>query len=219
MSTITTSSSPSRFDQLVAMGAVGTELRSPFALPRGPIGRLAGRLMAKGDAQHVEVARLVAATNPGCVLEVGFGPGQLIAHLLQLGSGVHVGGVEPSELMIDVACRRNRAAVEAGHVDLRIGAAAAIPWPNEHFDVVVSVNTVAMWPDLDAATAEMGRVLCPGGELIVAWHSATSPRRVSRRLALDQATLDGIARSIERSVGPVRRRTTDHSELFTAVRR
>lgn len=50
----------------------------------------------------------------------------------------------------------------------REARAEALPFADESFDLVVSYLTLIDIPDLDAAVAEMARVLAPGGTLLVA---------------------------------------------------
>jgi ubiquinone/menaquinone biosynthesis C-methylase UbiE len=45
--------------------------------------------------------------------------------------------------------------------------AEAIPFPDEHFDVVVCINALDHVDDVERATAEMCRVLVPGGLLLL----------------------------------------------------
>ena len=43
-------------------------------------------------------------------------------------------------------------------------------------DLVVSVNNVPMWPDIDAGLAEVRRILAAGGQVLIAWHGGHDPR-------------------------------------------
>ena len=52
------------------------------------------------------------------------------------------------------------------------GDAANLPYADTSFDKVFSVHTLYFWPDLDAGLREMQRVLRPGGDLLLAFHSS-----------------------------------------------
>ena len=52
-------------------------------------------------------------------------------------------------------------------VDLRVGWANALPWPDASFDMVVSCNMFHYITHPIAAVREMDRVLVPGGRLLI----------------------------------------------------
>jgi ubiquinone/menaquinone biosynthesis C-methylase UbiE len=137
----------------------------------GPAGRLAGPVMARmnRDMERAAVAEL-APRPDDAVLAVGFGPGVGIAELVRhLPDGV-IGGVDPSEAMLQQARRRNASAIASGQVLLESGTAARIPWPDATFSGVVAVNSMQLWDPLDASLQEVARVLAPGGLLVTVTH-------------------------------------------------
>ncbi|HZB30549.1 MAG TPA: class I SAM-dependent methyltransferase, partial [Streptosporangiaceae bacterium] len=101
-------------------------------------------------------------------------------------------GVDPSPDMRDLAMRRNRRAAAAGRLDLRVGTAAATGFPDAAFDHVVTVNTVAIWPDLEAGLRELHRVTRPGGDVVIAWHGGRAPTRIGRHLLLPETALTRV---------------------------
>jgi SAM-dependent methyltransferase len=188
---------------------------SPFALPTGWLGRLAGRFMLWTNRQDdlLDVLDL----RPGQrVLEVGYGPGGLIRLLTRRADGVHVIGVDPAPAMRDLASSTNRAAVRAGRVELRLGTAGHTGLADASVDRVVSVNNVALWPDLDAGVRELHRVVRPGGTVVLAWHGGTAPTRIARRLRLPADKLDRIEASLCRQFTSVARRQVPSLDVFIA---
>jgi SAM-dependent methyltransferase len=89
--------------------ALQRPMTSPFAHPRGLRGRLAGRFMAatNGNSSR-EVAALVPLQPGQTVLEVGYGPGVLLAALERRPERPRLLGVEPSSEMARLAGRRGR---------------------------------------------------------------------------------------------------------------
>jgi ubiquinone/menaquinone biosynthesis C-methylase UbiE len=67
--------------------------------------------------------------------------------------------VDLSPHMIELA----DAALPGGAVELSVGDVAALPYPDDSFDVVVSSLSMHEWPEVDRASAELARVLRPGG--------------------------------------------------------
>lgn len=88
-----------------SMGNVGARLADlGFGRPRGPLGRIGGRLMARGNAATERHLVQLAELGPGDeVLVLGPGPG-IGLHVAAQHAKRAVGG-DPSELMLD-ACRR-----------------------------------------------------------------------------------------------------------------
>jgi SAM-dependent methyltransferase len=182
---------------------------NPFALPRGFLGRLAGRFMLLTNKQTEQLALL--DPKPGSrVLEVGFGPGGLIHQLLKVGATVC--GVDPSPEMVALAGKRNRSA------ELRVGTAAETGYPDEDFDHVVAVNNVAIWPDLEAGLRELHRVVRPGGTVLISWHGGTNPPRVTRGLRLPDDKLERIRGALEALCTTVTRHELSAQTAFLATR-
>jgi SAM-dependent methyltransferase len=63
--------------------------------------------------------------------------------------------------------RRNAAAVRAGRVVLRRGAAEHLPAFAEPFDKVLAVNNLGMWHEPDAGLQALHRRMRPGGRIAI----------------------------------------------------
>lgn len=192
---------------LIADGHV-VDHGSPFALPVGFRGRLASWYMGLPDAQHRELASTTSIGDSTRLIEIGFGPGQLLEMFHDRAPGLALAGVDPSELMVERARRRNPQA------DLYLGAAAAMPFPDGHADIVISVNNIPMWPDLDAGLAEIRRVLAPGGVAMLAWHGGHDPRGHQRRLVLQPDRKTAIDAAIRHRFPRTSARTLQHSDVW-----
>ena len=96
------------------------------------------------------------------LLDVGCGTGALLARLAGPHPTALLAGIDPVPEMLAVARRRLAPAV-----DLREGWAEALPFASERFDVVVSNNMLHYVRQPLAALREMGRVLRPGGRLVI----------------------------------------------------
>jgi SAM-dependent methyltransferase len=92
------------------------------------------------------------------VLDVGTGDGQVARLAASLGADVV--GLDPTWNQITVAKER-----AGGPVYLRSGA-ATLPFPDASFDVVVACLVFEHIEEVDAAIAEVGRVLEPGGRFL-----------------------------------------------------
>lgn len=170
-----------------------------FSNPQGMLGAVAGWLMARKNGPLAsEVAELVAPDAEARVLEVGFGPGLVVAELAARMPRGRVAGVDLSEVMLRQARRRNRHAVRAGQVDLRHACATALPFPDESFDAACSVNSLAFWPSSLAGLREIRRVLRPGGRVVIALRRRREGGGRFDRSA--RATSDARISEIEREI-------------------
>jgi SAM-dependent methyltransferase len=137
----------------------------------GPIGLIAAKIMARAnrEAEAEAIAELAPASDDD-VLVVGFGPGVGLWLLSRIITNGHIAGVDSSRVMLREARRRNRVAVDSGRIELRRGTADALPWPEESFDAVATVNTIQLWRPFPACVGEVARVLRPGGRLVSFTH-------------------------------------------------
>jgi arsenite methyltransferase len=145
-----------------------------FVQPRGLTGRLGGLVMARGRAQQQEVAELL--TDPGALLcEVGAGPGLMATLLGERHPELRLILVDPSPVMRSQAARRCADLIEKGRLTITDGTAENLGLADASCDMVLAVNSVALWPNPSAALAEIRRVLRPGARRLCC--PGTAPRR------------------------------------------
>jgi SAM-dependent methyltransferase len=198
-------------------GILDPSTNNPFAHPRGWAGRLAGRIMLWTNKQ-ADIVGAIGVQPGDDVLEIGYGPGGLIRLLADRTDAASIRGVDPSPEMRDQASRHNRKAVRTGRVRLDLGTADRTGLPDASVDRVVSVNNVAIWPDLEAAVGELHRVVRPGGTVVVAWHGGSTPSRIARSLRLPEEQLGRIERVLRGHFGEVDRHQLASVDVFTATR-
>lgn len=93
----------------------------------------------KYDGRWRKVADAMVATygiKPGMrILDVGSGKGFLMHDFLEAVPGVEVAGIDVSQYAIDHT-------MESVKPFCRVGGADKLPWPDKHFDLIVSINTL-----------------------------------------------------------------------------
>jgi ubiquinone/menaquinone biosynthesis C-methylase UbiE len=136
------------------------------------------RLFFKGNREWV------CSRAEGGVLEIAAGTARNLPLYPQ---GVTVTGVELSPEM--AALGRRRADELGRQIDLRVGDAERLDFPDERFDTVVCTYGLCTIPDDRAAIREAMRVLRPGGRLLLAEHVG-SPNPIVRAI---QRLLDPLA--------------------------
>jgi len=149
-------------------------LMRAFGRPQGWLGRVGGVVMARMNTDRSAwVTDLLDIRPTDGILEVGFGPGVVIAQLLQLVPDGSVAGVDPSPEMLAQAQRRTGSAAAAvdlpqvGRVDLREGTAASLPFADGRFDKALAINSMQVWPDAIGGLREIARVLKRDGTVAV----------------------------------------------------
>jgi ubiquinone/menaquinone biosynthesis C-methylase UbiE len=159
-------------------------MENMFCLPKGMLGSIGGRLMSLDRGLPSWVLDLLEIDPSDSVLEVGCGPGvglELAAARAYQGLVV---GIDPSETMLGMAQRRNRAQIEAGRVELRLGTVDQLPFGDATFDKAMTMNSLHLWQDPVAGLKEMMRTLRRGGRIAVAItrFSYASPDKFERHL-------------------------------------
>ena len=143
-----------------------------FHRPHGLGGRAAGWVMAHRGSnreRNLWAAELLDVQPEDRVLELGFGPGIAIEAMARRATRGVVVGVDHSEVMVRQATRRNRAAVRAGRVDLRLGNAEDLPAFDAPFDKILAVNSLMFWDDPVARLKELRALLRPGGRIAIVY--------------------------------------------------
>lgn len=139
-----------------------------FGKPRGLFGRIIERRMSKRTAGDAKWTVSLLSIRPGSrVLEIGFGGGLSTQLAGQEASEGFVAGIDHSNTMVQVARRRNAAAIRAGLMELNQGDAASISYPDASFDIVFSLHSIYFWNDPLECLKGCRRVLKPGGLLAI----------------------------------------------------
>jgi ubiquinone/menaquinone biosynthesis C-methylase UbiE len=141
--------------------------------------------------------RRICSRADGQTLEIAVGTGRNLAFYPR---DVPLTGIDLSSAMLALARRRARAF--GREVDLRLGDAQALDFPDDHFDTVVCTLALCTIPDERRALAEACRVLRADGQLLLIDHvrSPTAPVRwlewlldpLFRRLAGDHLLRDPL---------------------------
>ena len=92
------------------------------------------------------------------ILDVGIGTGYFAAYFLQF--KMDITGVDISERMLNVAKSR-------GLTNVFIGDASALDFPDETFDLVMSVTALEFLKEPEKAISEMVRVCRTGGRVVI----------------------------------------------------
>jgi trans-aconitate methyltransferase len=174
--------------------AVRTYLVRQFHRPSGPVGHVAGWVMATRssnvDRNRWAVEQLdVRPTDR--VLEIGFGPGVAVEALAARVTEGVVFGVDHSELMVKAARRRNTRAIGAGRVVLTTAGVDEVDDGLRPLDLVLAVNNLGMGPAPPSQLRRLHSLLRPGGRLAVGNQPRTAgaDAETARRAAEETAAM------------------------------
>jgi demethylmenaquinone methyltransferase/2-methoxy-6-polyprenyl-1,4-benzoquinol methylase len=118
-----------------------------------------GRLADRWSHESTEViaARLRDSLTDACecVLDVGGGTGALAARLAD--------ALDAKITVLDPTPEMVRYAPDRDDVEIVIGTAEEMPFPDDAFDALIVTDALHHFRDLDTATAQIARVVRPGG--------------------------------------------------------
>lgn len=152
-------------------GEMSTERTVPPGHPERPEGEDGIRLLERMNGGHHEDLALwglshLDIADDARALDIGCGGGANIARLLERAPRGHVCGLDFSPLSVQASREHNREAIAAGRCEVLEGNSNALPFQDGAFDVVTAFETVYYW-DIEAAFAEVARVLAPGGRFLI----------------------------------------------------
>lgn len=137
--------------------------------PHGLLSPLVARLLNRGNERVIAAAVDSAQIARGSVAaDIGFGGGVGLQLLLdRVGDHGVVHGIEIADDMLRRARSRFGGDVQSGRLRLSSGSLTALPLDDGSVDALITLNTVYFISELDAACAELARVLRPGGRAVI----------------------------------------------------
>lgn len=100
------------------------------------------------------------------VLDVGSGPGTAVVEAVKRFGAEHAIGIEPAGVLRRASALRAALRGAGATTKFIDGTAEALPVPDGCADVVIAVNSLHHWEDVDRGLAEVARVLRPGGRFV-----------------------------------------------------
>lgn len=117
-------------------------------------------------------------------LDAGCGPGQFTILTAERLPQLEVWGIDLAPTMIDLARAHAAQSPAASRLHFEVADVAKLPFPEDHFDLVLSSGSIKHWPDPAAGLAELHRVLAPGGRAFIGeMNRLPPPEAVARHRA------------------------------------
>ncbi|MFZ9847419.1 MAG: class I SAM-dependent methyltransferase [Flavobacteriales bacterium] len=141
------------------------EIAKNLRTPEGAVGKQIGEFMNKGNIHSYnrmkEHLQYSSASN---VLEIGFGNGLTSKELMR---GCNYVGLDYSADMVAEAKVLCAQEIKECGAELMEGDIHAMPFANNAFDVIFTINTIYFWDKPELAVSELRRVLKEGGKLYI----------------------------------------------------
>ena len=136
--------------------------------PEGDDGAKVGELMNEGNRTiNQDTMAHLNITAGNHVLEVGMGNGHFVGEVITAADNVRYVGCDYSSIMVTEAEKRNAAYVKEGKARFTVGNAESLPFEDDTFDLLFSINTIYFWDNPEAVAKEFGRVLRPGARMVL----------------------------------------------------
>ena len=125
---------------------------------RGLLGRLIAFIMTCETWRESQRAMDAQGTEQGDhVLDIGCGHGRSLAELAKRAPRGRIVGVDPSELMVEIAAQRNRPLIEVARRNVVLSSVESLPFPAGVFDKAQCVHVYYFWKDIEISLIEVAR--------------------------------------------------------------
>jgi len=152
---------------------------------------------------HVVARRGMEIAPTDNILELQFGTGGLIRIFAAAAPHGFIAGIDPSQMMWEIARRRNEAAIRERRVDLRVCEPTLLPWQEGRFDKAITIDGFSSWPDPPEVLRGLRRVIRPGGALILVLRSVAANSTGGSASALEALKQSGFEHgAVAGNVGP-----------------
>lgn len=139
--------------------------------PRHPEGEAGAQMLARMNESHAAVTEWALGffqmQPDDDVLDIGCGGGATLARLAGRVPEGHLTGLDYSEVSVEATRRYNPVLIETDRLDVLQGSVEQMPFDDESFDRIVTVESFYFWPDPEANLCEVRRVLRTGGQFLL----------------------------------------------------
>ncbi len=136
--------------------------------PHGEDGIKTAEFMNKGNLQINRDAFKVLNTQANDnILEIGMGNGFFVNEIVSKHPSINYTGCDFSELMISESEKINAEWIASGQAKFILSNAASLPFADNTFNKIATINTIYFWEDNTQVLNEIKRVLKPNGKFII----------------------------------------------------
>jgi len=139
-------------------------LASQLRKPEGDFGLEVGEIMNVNNSEMTRRTILSLDLDENdCVLELGHGNCGHLSNLMSLAPNLTYCGLDISELMHQEAQVQNKSFIDKAKIAFQLYNGTDIPFENDHFTKIMTVNTIYFWENPTKLCSEIYRVLHENG--------------------------------------------------------
>lgn len=144
-----------------------TELGNP-GNPRGSAGK---EMLCGMNERHYVVTGwalgFLELLPDSRVLDIGCGGGVTLRRMAGYIKDGHLTGVDHSPLSVEMSIAQNQESIDDGKMDIICASVSELPFENDSFDRIITVESFYFWPDPENDLREVLRVLDSGGIFLI----------------------------------------------------
>ena len=139
--------------------------------PRKPEGTEGEEMLERMNQSHYEVTGWALSyweiQEDDRVLDIGCGGGATLHRMAEKVTSGHVTGVDYSDVSVETSRRNNEKNISSGKMDVLEGSVENLPFADDSFDKIITVESFYFWPDPQENLKEVFRVLKRGGTFLL----------------------------------------------------
>lgn len=145
-----------------------------LSCPEGEHGVKTGEVMNVNNIGMTQAAiDALSLQHHDHILEIGPGNAGHLAYLLKKASNLQYQGADISETILAEARKINEPFIEAAQAGFELTDGETLPFENESFEKIFTVNTLYFWKNTDDYLQEIKRVLKPDGLFVLCFADKT----------------------------------------------
>jgi ubiquinone/menaquinone biosynthesis C-methylase UbiE len=145
---------------------LGRQLKKPI----GETGIGVAENMNKANTSIYKFAfSLIQIKEDANILEIGAGNGNFIKNYFGLNPKITLTAIDYSETMCSSIINLNKELVKENRLIVKCEDSLSMSFANESFDIVLTINTLYFWEDIESQLEEIYRVLKPDGILLIGY--------------------------------------------------
>jgi len=166
-------------NQHVEMIDINNYIARQFRKPSGFGGRAVSFVMNyQNRPLYDKTIKLLSPSDNEKILDIGCGNGYVLEVLANRYNCEYV-GIDTSSSILKSAKKRNKRLASNSRITFECCDVIKMPFNNEAFDKIYTINTVYFWEDLHNTMSEIKRVLKPSGRFVNTLYTNETLSRLS----------------------------------------